>query len=121
MDLSGICFSGADLHFTNFSDSDFTRVRLIGANCEGADFSRARLSGLYFCDMGEQLCQGQIPISCIDDNKEDWNPYDSHEATILHAATFSGADVSRAFLAAQAIYWNESFPFADRCIQSQLY
>jgi len=111
MDLSGICFSGADLHFANFSDSDLTRVRLLGANCKGADFSRARLSGLYFGDMND-LCQGQIPISCIDDNKEEWDPYDSREATILQAATFSGADVSRAFLAANGGSWDESFPFA---------
>lgn len=122
MDLTGINFSGADLHHTNFSDSDLSRVRLIGANCEGADFSHARLPGLYFCDVKRQdddtldLCQGQIPVSCIDDSKDHWNPYTGREATCFRAATFSGADVSRAFLAAKPTdkSWETSFPYCER-------
>ncbi len=122
MDLTGINFSGANLHHTNFSDSDLSRVRLIGANCEGADFSHARLPGLYFCDVKRQdnntlyLCQGQIPISCIDDNKDQWDPYTGREATCFRTATFSGADVSRAFLAAKPTdkSWETSFPYCER-------
>lgn len=122
MDLTGINFSGADLHHTNFSDSDLSRVRLIGANCEGADFSHARLSGLYFFDVTHQddntlhLCQGQIPVSCIDDSENRWDPYTGREATCFRAASFSGADVSRAFLAAKATdkSWETSFPHCER-------
>ena len=114
MDLTGINFSGADLHHTNFSDSDLSRVRLMGANCEGADFSRARMPGLYFYDVlqnDRRLCQGQIPVSCIDDSSETWDPYRGKEATCFHAATFASADISRAFLAANGEPWIESFPF----------
>lgn len=114
MDLTGINFSGADLHHTNFSDSDLSRVLLMGANCEGADFSRARMPGLYFYDVsqnGRRLCQGQIPVSCIDDSNEAWDPYNGREATCFHAATFAGADISRAFLAADGEPWIASFPF----------
>lgn len=122
MDLTGINFSGADLHHTNFSDSDLSRVRLIGANCEGADFSHARLPGLYFCDVKRQdndklrLCQGQIPVSCIDDSENRWDPYNGKEATCFRAAAFSGADVSRAFLAAKVTgeLWKKSFPYCGR-------
>lgn len=114
MDLTGTNFSGADLHHTNFSDSDLSRVRLMGANCEGADFSRARMPGLYFYDVRQndrRLCQGQIPVSCIDDSEETWDPYNGREATCFHAATFAGADISRAFLAANGEPWSPSFPF----------
>lgn len=127
MDLTGINFSGADLHHTSFSDSDLSRVRLMGANCEGADFSRARMPGLYFYDVVQNnrspLCQGQIPVSCIDDSKDVWDPYSGREATCFHAATFAGADISRAFLAAQGSPWEASFPYSARedTIHERLY
>lgn len=92
-----------------------------GANCEGADFSHARLPGLYFCDVtlpGDgktRLCQGQIPVSCMDDGSEEpWSPYSGREATCFRSATFAGADISRAFLAAGGTPWKGEFPYCER-------
>lgn len=113
MDLSRISFSGADLCHANLCDSNLMHARLKGANCEGVDFSRSKLPGLYFSDVAG--CVGQIPITCLDDNEETWDPYHGREATCLYGATFSHADVSRAFLAAQGEPWAGDFPSGERC------
>ena len=115
MDLSRISFSGADLRHTNFSDCDLSYIKLKGANCEGADFSRARLPGLYFSD--NEYCNGEIQITYKDvNNNGKWDPYNGKEATFLDGATFARADVSRAFLVAEnSRLWNDKFPF-DRGI-----
>jgi len=125
MDLSQVCLSGANLMRTKFTDSDLTGARLLGANCEEADFSGARMSGLYFADNDE--CEGQIAISCIDDEKQCWDPYKGKEKTSFHGATFTRADLSRAFLVAvQATPWESwpaEFPFGKekRPRQAALY
>lgn len=112
MDLSGMSFSGGDLRKANFSNCDFTRVRLKGSNCEGADFSGSRMPGMYFSDVSG--CEGEIQVTCIDDNKKIWDPYNGKEATCFHGATFAHADVSRACLLAENQNnreWGSSFPF----------
>lgn len=98
MDLSRISFSGADLRNANFSGSNLTKVRLKGTNCQGVDFSRTKLSGMYFCDACNDSREGEIQLTCMDDNNEIWDPYKGREITNLQEATFTGADVSRACL-----------------------
>lgn len=100
MDLTGISFSGGDLRFTNFTNCNLTRVRLMGANCEGADFTGTKMTGMYFDDAGEDNEIGEIKLTCHDDAKEIWDPYIGEEATCLKEATFKNADVSRAYLKA---------------------
>lgn len=111
MDLSNISFSGADLQHTNFSDSNLTRVRLKGANCAGADFTRARMPGIYFSDSAQcKICE--IALTYLDDNKETWDPYKGRERTCLTEATFTEADVSRAhFDVPGNLVETESFPY----------
>lgn len=114
MDLSRISFSGADLRHTNFSDCDLSYTKMKGTNCEGADFSHARLPGLYFCDQDSQ-CNGEIQITYEDDTLDAWNPYQGKEATCFDGATFANADVSRAFLVTKdSSPWNDVFPFDSR-------
>lgn len=96
MDLSRISLSGADVRHVDFSNCDLSGASLKGTNCEGADFSRSKLQGMYFYDNAS--CTGEIEVSCIDENIEEWNPYTSKEATCFIGASFTGADVSRAFL-----------------------
>ncbi len=99
MDLSRISFSGADLRYTNFSGSNLTGVRLKGANCQGTDFSRVKMPGMYFCDAEKaQDVIGEIQLTCLDDMKESWNVYTGKEITNFEEATFTDADVSRAYL-----------------------
>lgn len=113
MDLTRMSFSGADLHNANFSGSDLTRSRFKGTNCEGADFSRARMPGLYFYDVDVQNGRRQIAISSKDVKGENspWDPYDGKEITCFHGATFSDADLSGSSLTADGERWNRVFPF----------
>lgn len=120
MDLTRISFSGADLRHTNFSGCDLTRTRFKGANCEGADFSNARMQGLYFGDSeAASVRSGQIELSYKDDDNNTWDPYKGREATCLHGATFSNADLSGAALLASpqnGTRWNPLFPF---CVEEE--
>lgn len=119
MDLSGVSFSGADLRCTNFVDCNLTRIRLKGSNCEGADFSRSKMAGMYFDDVLEtkEVGNGEIQLSCIDvpcgsDTEKAWNPYGGRETTCLQDATFKEADVSRAYLKAPGDLEGEQiFPY----------
>ncbi len=126
MDFTGVSFSGADLRCTNFSDCNLTRIRLKGANCEGADFTRSKMAGMYFEDdtVTNKDEIGEIQLSCIDDSwKEDtkndgtkkaWSPYEGREVTCLQDATFKGADVSRAYLKAPGeLEEKQVFPFGE--------
>lgn len=116
MDLTRVCLSGADLRHANLSNSNLSGARLLGANCEGADFSKARLSGMFFED-SEAGCTGQIAVSCKDDHKDKWNPYHGEEATCFREATFTHADASGAFLAAETpepwANWDSHFPILE--------
>lgn len=134
MDLSGISFSGADLRYADFSDCNLTGIRLKGANCEGTDFTRSKMIGMYFCDdpskragdgTKENESAGEIQLTCEDDSfcdkndsscksdaDEAWDPYHGREATYLQDATFKEADVSRAYLNAPGeIVEAYEFPF----------
>lgn len=119
MDLSGVSFSGADLRCTNFVDCNLTKIRLKGSNCEGADFSRSKMAGMYFDDVleTEEDEIGEIQLSCRDvscgsDTEEAWNPYRGREATCFQDATFKEADVSRAYLKAPGDLEGEQvFPY----------
>lgn len=119
MDLSGVSFSGADLRCTNFVDCNLTKIRLKGSNCEGADFSRSKMAGMYFDDVleTEENEIGEIQLSCRDvscgsDTEEAWNPYRGREATCFQDATFKEADVSRAYLKAPGDLEGEQvFPY----------
>jgi len=120
MDLSGISFSGADLRYANFSDCNLAGIRLKGANCEGTDFTRSKVMGMYFWDniseeAGDE--EGEIQLTCKDtpcksDTCKKWDPYHGEEATYLENATFKEADVSRAYLSAPGELEDEQdFPF----------
>lgn len=113
MDLSGISLSGADLQLTNFSGCNLSNIKLKGANCEGADFTETKMVGMYFIDGINANCdtKGEIPITCIDDNLKEWNPYTSHESTYFKYATFKRADISRANLNAPGKFMDDSFPY----------
>ena len=117
MDCTNMSFSGADLRYTNFSGSNLSHVRLKGANCENADFTAARMTGMYFSDIGDALPKtgGEIQLTYNDDGKEMWSPYNGREATCLKNATFKEADVSRIYLKAPGnIRCNTgNFPFGD--------
>ena len=126
MDLTGVSFSGADLRCTNFSDCNLTRIRLKGANCEGADFTRSKMAGMYFDDgnRDEKDEIGEIELSCIDipwkedektgDTKKAWCPYRGKELTCLQDATFKEADISRAYLKAPGeLEEKQVFPFGE--------
>lgn len=126
MDLTGVSFSGADLRCTNFSDCNLTRIRLKGANCEGADFTRSKMTGMYFDDdfINEKDEIGEIQLSCIDapwkedeqsgDTKKAWCPYKGREITCLQDATFKEADISRAYLKAPGeLEEKQVFPFGE--------
>ena len=111
MDLSRVKFSGADLRCANLSNCNLTKAKLLGTNCESADFTNARIPGMFFKD-GPNTCSGDIELACCDDGNCDWDPYWSHEATRLVNATFSGADVSRAQLIAPGeLMTGLTFPF----------
>lgn len=116
MDLSGVSFSGADLRFSNFSNCNLTKIRLKGTNCEGADFTRSKMTGMYFADAseGEVDGNGEIQLSCIDEESEEWDPYRGREITYLKDATFKEADISRAYLNAPGkLIEGQSFPFSN--------
>ncbi len=114
MDLSGVSFSGADLRFANFSNCNLMNIRLKGTNCEGTDFTRSKMAGMYFSDIqaregGEK---GEIQLTCLDDSLEEWDPYIGREATCLRDATFKEADVSRSYLKAPGeLEGDQIFPF----------
>ena len=109
MDLSRMSLSGGDFQNTDFSKCDLTYSRLKGAYCKEADFSNAKMPGLYFIDSGN--CDGEIAVTFKDDSKGVWDPYNGKEATYFSGATFANADVSRACLLAEGPLWNDSFPF----------
>lgn len=115
MDFTNVSFSGADLRYTNFSRSNLSHVRLKGANCENADFTSARMTGMYFADT-ERLNHpkegGEIELTYRDDGKNEWDPYKGHEATNLRNATFKEADVSRIYLKVPGNIENLDFPFS---------
>lgn len=97
MDLSNSSFSGADLRNTCFAHCNLTGIKLKGANCGGTDFSGAKMTGMYFYDVKDAR-KGEIPLSCLDDGKEDWDPYEGKQVTYMECASFADADVSRAQL-----------------------
>lgn len=114
MDLTGVSLSGADLRYTNFSDCNLRKIRLKGSNCEGADFSRSKMTGMYFVDSADiDNYEGEIQLSCLDEQCDDfWDPYEGREITNLINATFKEADVSRARLNAPGtLNGNSLFPF----------
>ncbi len=114
MDLSGVSFSGADLRFANFSNCNLMNIRLKGTNCEGTDFTRSKMAGMYFSDIQESKNGevGEIQLTCLDDSLEEWDPYTGREATCLRNTTFKEADVSRAYLKAPGeLEGNQGFPF----------
>ena len=115
MDCTNMSFSGADLRYTNFSRSNLSHVRLKGANCENADFTAARMTGIYFSDIPSAFPKngGEIQVT-YEDKGNEWEPYCGREATCLKNATFKEADVSRIYLKAPGKISDSCvFPFCD--------
>ena len=115
MDCTNMSFSGADLRYTNFSRSNLSHVRLKGANCENADFTAARMTGMYFSDIPSAFPKNGGEIQVTYENKgNEWEPYCGREATCLKNATFKEADVSRIYLKALGKVSDSCvFPFCD--------
>lgn len=113
MDLSEVSLSGADLQYTNFSGCNLSNIKLKGANCKGTDFTGAKMVGMYFIDVenGNGNDNYKIPVTCIDDHVNEWNPYTGRESTFFKYATFKGADISRANLNAQGKFMDHRFPY----------
>ena len=126
MDLTEVSFSGADLRYSNLSGCNLTRIRLKGTNCEGTDFTRSKMTGMYFSDVHTEGADevGEIQLTCRDirlnEESEDregiccraWNPYTTKEATRFTEATFKEADVSRAYLKAPGeLEGKQEFPY----------
>ena len=115
MDCTNMSFSGADLRYTNFSRSNLSHVRLKGANCENADFTAARMTGMYFSDIPSAFPKngGEIQVT-YEDKGNEWEPYCGRDATCLKNATFKEADVSRIYLKAPGEVSDSCvFPFCD--------
>ena len=111
MDLSRMSLSGGDFQNSDFSHCDLTYTRMKGAYCKDADFSEAKMPGMFFEDVSG--CDGEIEVTCIDDSKDKWDPYHGKEASYFAGATFARADVSRACLFAKGTCWDEAFPFVQ--------
>ena len=111
MDLSEVSLSGADLQYTNFSGCNLSNIKLKGANCKGTDFTGAKMAGMYFIDVVNGNENYNIPVTCIDDHANEWNPYTGRESTFFKYATFKGADISRANLNAQGEFMDHRFPY----------